>query len=184
LPNLTSSDLARFIILRFINEALFYDVKCSKSLKTVIQKNLITYHLTIKFFRVKCLVLFCKYGSIISYCVIVWGHFCRKCVRVKLYTYTCTMLELACRYLLPHSRACPLIGSFLLGFAYCDGREGESDRNIILRCSFIGYFSPGFHIVIKWNVFYVWQWYKSERTSKQSAIWLILNGYTHLVQIR
>jgi hypothetical protein len=32
----------------------------------------------------------------------------------------------------PHSRACPLIGSFLLGFTYCDGRERKSG------CSFIG----------------------------------------------
>jgi hypothetical protein len=47
----------------------------------------------------------------------------------------------------PHSRACPLIGSFTLGFTYCDGRERESDRNITFRCSSIGYFFPGFHIV-------------------------------------
>jgi hypothetical protein len=39
----------------------------------------------------------------------------------------------------PHSRACPLIGSFLLGFTYCDVRERESDRNITFRCSSIGY---------------------------------------------
>jgi hypothetical protein len=42
-----------------------------------------------------------------------------------------------------HSRACPLIGSFLLGFTYCDGREMKSDRNIIFRCSFIGFFCSG-----------------------------------------
>jgi hypothetical protein len=40
----------------------------------------------------------------------------------------------------PHSRACPLIGSFLLGFTYYYGRERECDRNIIFKCSFIGYF--------------------------------------------
>jgi hypothetical protein len=53
----------------------------------------------------------------------------------------------------PHSRACPLIGSCLLGFTYCDGRESESDRNIIFRCSFIGYSFPGFHVVTTENVF-------------------------------
>jgi hypothetical protein len=53
----------------------------------------------------------------------------------------------------PHSRVCPLIGSFLLGFTYCDWRERESDRNVIFRCSFIGYFSPVFHIVTTGNVF-------------------------------
>jgi hypothetical protein len=53
----------------------------------------------------------------------------------------------------PHSRACPLIGSCLLGFTYCDGRERESDRNIIFRCSFIGSILPGFHIVTTGNVF-------------------------------
>jgi hypothetical protein len=30
-----------------------------------------------------------------------------------------------------HFRAFPLIGLFLLGFTYCDGRERESDGNII-----------------------------------------------------
>jgi hypothetical protein len=44
----------------------------------------------------------------------------------------------------PHSRACPLIGWFFLGFTmtttvYCDDRENDSYRNIILRCSFIDY---------------------------------------------
>jgi hypothetical protein len=52
----------------------------------------------------------------------------------------------------PHSRACPLIGSFLLGLTYCDGRERESDRNVILRCSFMGSFLPGFNIVTTGNV--------------------------------
>jgi hypothetical protein len=33
-----------------------------------------------------------------------------------------------------------MIGSFLLGFTYCDGRERESDRKIMFRCSFIGFF--------------------------------------------
>jgi hypothetical protein len=76
----------------------------------------------------------------------------------------------------PHSRACPLIGSFLLGFTYCDGRERESDRNVISRCSFIGSFLPGFHIVIQGTCFYVWLWYKRERTPKHSAIWFILGA--------
>jgi hypothetical protein len=42
-----------------------------------------------------------------------------------------------------HFRACPMIGSFFLGFTYCDGRERNSDRNIIFKCSFIGYFFSG-----------------------------------------
>jgi hypothetical protein len=52
-----------------------------------------------------------------------------------------------------HSKACSLIGSFLLGFTFCDGRERESDRNIRFRSSFIGYFFPEFHIVATGNVF-------------------------------
>jgi hypothetical protein len=52
-----------------------------------------------------------------------------------------------------HSRAYPLIGSFFLGFTYCDGREWDSNRNIIFRWSFIGYFFLGFHIVTTGNVF-------------------------------
>jgi hypothetical protein len=53
----------------------------------------------------------------------------------------------------PYSRACPLIGSFLPGFTYCDGKERESDRNIIFRSSFIGTFFLGFHIVTTGNVY-------------------------------
>jgi hypothetical protein len=68
-------------------------------------------------------------------------------------------------------------GSFLLGFTYCDGRETKRDRNMIFKCSFIGYFFLGFHIVKQGTRFYVWLWYKSERTPKHSAIWLILGGY-------
>jgi hypothetical protein len=70
----------------------------------------------------------------------------------------------------PHSRACPLIGSFLLGFTYCDGRERESDRNIILRCSFIVLFLRGFILWQQGTCFYVCLWYKRERISKHSAI--------------
>jgi hypothetical protein len=51
----------------------------------------------------------------------------------------------------PHSRAYQLIGLFLV-FTYCNGREGDSDRNIMFRCSFIGYFCLGFHIVTTGNV--------------------------------
>jgi hypothetical protein len=43
----------------------------------------------------------------------------------------------------PHSRACPMIGSFLLRFTYCDNRVRDRDSNIIFRCSFIGYFFSG-----------------------------------------
>jgi hypothetical protein len=53
----------------------------------------------------------------------------------------------------PYSRTCPLIGSFLLGFTYCYCRERKSGRIIIFRCSFIGYFFGGFHIVATGNVF-------------------------------
>jgi hypothetical protein len=52
----------------------------------------------------------------------------------------------------PHSRACPLIGSFCPGFTYGDDREMDSDGNVIFRCSFIGNFFVGFHIVASGNV--------------------------------
>jgi hypothetical protein len=89
----------------------------------------------------------------------------------------CVNLSADIRY--PHSRACQLIGSFLLGFTYCDVRERESDRNIIFRWSCIAYLIPGFHILTTSNVFfYIWLWYKRERTSKHSAIWFILRATT------
>jgi hypothetical protein len=77
----------------------------------------------------------------------------------------------------PHYRACSLIGSFLLGFTSCHGRETESDRNTIFRCSFICYFFWGFILWLQGTCFYVWLWYKRERAPKHPAIWLILGGY-------
>jgi hypothetical protein len=77
----------------------------------------------------------------------------------------------------PHSWAWPVIGSFLLGFTYCDGRETDNERNIIFRCSFIGYFFLGFILWQQGKCVYVWLWYKRERTSKHSAIWLIIGSY-------
>jgi hypothetical protein len=76
----------------------------------------------------------------------------------------------------PHSRSYPLIGSFLLGFTYCDGRERESGRNIIFRCLIIGYFFPGLKLCQQGTCFYVWLLYKRERTPKHSAIWFILGA--------
>jgi hypothetical protein len=73
-----------------------------------------------------------------------------------------------------HSWAIPLIGSFLSGVYILWHRESESDRNIIFRFWFIGYFVLGFHIVASGYVFLMVDWYKRERTSKHSAIWLIL----------
>jgi hypothetical protein len=77
----------------------------------------------------------------------------------------------------PHCRACPLIGSFLLGFTYCDGRQSESDKNIIFRCSFIGSFLPGFQIVTTGNEFLCLTMIQKRNNIKHSAIWLILGRY-------
>jgi hypothetical protein len=64
---------------------------------------------------------------------------------LKSYTYACTVCQLECRYyLLALPSIYPLIGSFFLGFTFCDCRERNSDRNIIFRCSFNGYFFLGY----------------------------------------
>jgi hypothetical protein len=76
-----------------------------------------------------------------------------------------------------YSRACPLIGSFCPGFTYCDDRERDSNGNVIFRCSFIGYILWSFILRYQGTCFYVWLWYKNERTSKHSTIWFILGGY-------
>jgi hypothetical protein len=62
----------------------------------------------------------------------------------------CVYLSACSSY--PHSRACPLIGSFLLEFTYCDGKERENDRSIIFRCSFIGYFFLWIYILTSGNM--------------------------------
>jgi hypothetical protein len=85
--------------------------------------------------------------AIMLNCIIVWGHFCWKCARVKSYIYIhaqCVNWSAGISY--QHSRACPLIGSFLVGFTYLDGRERES-------CSSTDYFFLRFHIVTTGNVF-------------------------------
>jgi hypothetical protein len=81
-----------------------------------------------------------------------WGLFCWKCVRVKAYIHA-QCVNWSAGISNPHSRACPSISSFLLGFTYCDDSEREIDRNIIFRCSFIGYFYLGFHIVTTGKAF-------------------------------
>jgi hypothetical protein len=43
--------------------------------------------------------------------------------------------------------------TYFLGFSDYNGRERDSERNIIFRCSFIEYFFLGFHIVTTGNVF-------------------------------
>jgi hypothetical protein len=84
----------------------------------------------------------------------------------------------------PHSRACPLIGSFLLGFTYCDETERESDKNIIFRCSFIGYFFPGFHIVVSGNVFLCLTMIQKRTNIKTLGNLINTRGLRPLVQIR
>jgi hypothetical protein len=84
----------------------------------------------------------------------------------------------------PHSRACPLIGSFLLGFTYCDGRERESDRNVIFRCSFIGSFLPGFHIVTTGNVLLCLTMIQKRKNTKTLGNLSNTRGLRPLVQIR
>jgi hypothetical protein len=119
------------------------------------------------------------YCSLIYYCIIVLGPSVENVSelnRIHIHAH-CVNWSAGIRY--PHSTACPLIGSFLLGFTYCNGRKRENDRNDIFRCSFIGYYFLEFYIVTTGNVFfYVWLWYKREKTSKHSAIWLILVGYS------
>jgi hypothetical protein len=80
----------------------------------------------------------------------------------------------------PHSRACPLIGSVLLVFTYCDGRERESDRNIIFRCSFIGYFLPG----LTGNVFLCLTMIQKRKNIKTFGNLINTRGLRPLVQIR
>jgi hypothetical protein len=92
-------------------------------------------------------IAFC-FGALSITCIIVWRPFCGL-NRIHIHAQ-CGNWSAGISY--PHSRTCPLIGSFLLGFTYCDGRERKSDRNVIFRCSFIGSFLPGFHIVTTGNV--------------------------------
>jgi hypothetical protein len=84
----------------------------------------------------------------------------------------------------PYSRACPLIGSFLLGFTYCDGRERECDRNIIFRCSFIDYFFLGFHTVTTGNVFLCLSMIQNRKNIKTLGNLINTKGLRPLVQIR
>jgi hypothetical protein len=84
----------------------------------------------------------------------------------------------------PHSRASPLIGSFLLGFTYCDERERESNRNINFRCSFIGYFFPGFHLLTTVNVFLCLTMIQKRKSIKTLGNLINIRGLCPLVQIR
>jgi hypothetical protein len=95
-------------------------------------------------------------------CIIVWGPFCWKCVRVKSYTYTCTV------------RACPLIGVFCRGLLIVTAEKGKATEISYSDAHSLVHFFWGFILWQQGTCFYVWLWYKRERTSKHSAIWLIL----------
>jgi hypothetical protein len=84
----------------------------------------------------------------------------------------------------PHSRACPLIGSFCQGFTYCDDRERDSDGNIIFRWSFIGYLFVGFHIVVSRNVFLCLTMIQKRKNIKTLVNLIYTRGLRPLVQIR
>jgi hypothetical protein len=49
------------------------------------------------------------------------------------------------------------------GAYYCDGSETESDRNIMFRSSFIGYFLLGFYIVTTGNMFFMFDYDTKEK---------------------
>jgi hypothetical protein len=51
----------------------------------------------------------------------------------------------------PHSLACPLIGSFLLEFTYCDGRERKATEISYSDARSLVTFFWGFHIVTTGN---------------------------------
>jgi hypothetical protein len=84
----------------------------------------------------------------------------------------------------PHSRSFPLIGSFLLGFTYCDGRERERGRNIIFRCSFIGNLFPRFKIVTTGYVFLCLTMMQKRKNTKTLGNLIYTSGLRPLVQIR
>jgi hypothetical protein len=84
----------------------------------------------------------------------------------------------------PHSRACPLIGSFLLVFTYWDHRERKSDGNIIFRCSFVFYFFLGFHVVTTGNLFLCLTMMQKSKNIKTLGNLINTRGLRLLVQIR
>jgi hypothetical protein len=92
-------------------------------------------------------------------CIIVLGPFCWKCVRVKAYTALTGV----------NSRACPLIGSFCIGVYWW---KRGNDRNIIFRCSFIGYIFSGVSFCNNKERVFIFDY----DTRKHSAIWFSLRG--------
>jgi hypothetical protein len=110
-------------------------------------------------------------------CVISWGPFCWKCVRIKSYTYTWTVQVLvnwSAGISYRHSRACPLIGSFLLKLLIVTAEKAKATEVSYLDACSLVTFLRGFILGQQGTCFCVWLWYKRERTSKHLAIWLIL----------
>jgi hypothetical protein len=73
-----------------------------------------------------------------------------------------TVSDLECRYKLPALYVAdkdrvyaPWFVTFSSGVSYCDDREKNNDRKVILSCSYIGYFFLGFHTVTAENVFFL-----------------------------
>jgi hypothetical protein len=77
----------------------------------------------------------------------------------------------------PHPRACPLIGSFCCGLLIVTAEKVKATEISYLDARLLVTFLRGFILWQQGTYFYVWLWYKRERTSKHSALWLILGGY-------
>jgi hypothetical protein len=84
----------------------------------------------------------------------------------------------------PHSRAIPLICSFCPGLTYCDDSERDSDGNVIFRCSFIGCFFVGFHIVESGNVLLCLTMIQKRKNIKTLGNLIYTRGLRPLIQIR
>jgi hypothetical protein len=90
-------------------------------------------------------------------CIIFWGPFCWKCMRElnRIYMHrVLTGVQVLVTRTPEHA--------FYLGFTYFDGTDRDCGRNIIFRCSFIGYFFLGFILWQQGTCFYVWLWCKGK----------------------
>jgi hypothetical protein len=69
------------------------------------------------------------------------------------------------------------LAHFLLGFTYCDDRKWKATEKSYLDARSSVTFLRSFILWQQGTCFFVWLWYKRERTSKHSAIWYIFGGY-------
>jgi hypothetical protein len=109
-------------------------------------------------------------------CIIVWGPFCWKESKINRIHIHAQCINWSAGISYPHSRERDhWLTHFFWGLLSVTAEKGTAIE--ISDARSLVFFSWNYILWPQGTCFYVWLWYKRERTSKHSAIWSIHGGY-------